>query len=290
MVGMCRIIVWLHFVAAIGAFKYAARRNIVGTALRQLRSSSYVDISLGQFFTLSDFLDMYKGLRDPMNGVFAIENGSGVVQIVDSSSDVYEDIRKYSAQKDLHGVRIQAFRTANVGAMNAYRTELARQTKPVRRTEATGDAPMSVAALRESLRDVVAADEVVEEVRIDSPISPIISPYDSEAGETSAPEARGVREVLELTAANVDKVLNEVRPFLIADGGNVAIVEVDVGKRAIKLALEGACGSCPSSTVSPSVLSCGPIPYVLCPMSYALCPPPIPHSHIHTLEHLRRRQ
>ncbi|KAJ1423094.1 NifU-like domain-containing protein, partial [Ochromonadaceae sp. CCMP2298] len=52
------------------------------------------------------------------------------------------------------------------------------------------------------------------------------------------------------TAANVDKVLNEVRPFLIADGGNVAIVEVDVGKRAIKLALEGACGSCPSSTTT----------------------------------------
>jgi hypothetical protein len=59
-----------------------------------------------------------------------------------------------------------------------------------------------------------------------------------------------VNEELELTFFNVNKVLDEVRPYLQADGGNVAVVEVNIQTRDIKLLLEGACGSCPSSTVS----------------------------------------
>ncbi|GAX23575.1 hypothetical protein FisN_12Hh140 [Fistulifera solaris] len=55
---------------------------------------------------------------------------------------------------------------------------------------------------------------------------------------------------LELTVDNVDKVLDEVRPYLIADGGNVAVDRVDSERGDIYLKLEGACGSCPSSTVT----------------------------------------
>jgi len=55
---------------------------------------------------------------------------------------------------------------------------------------------------------------------------------------------------LEFTAENVDKVLDEVRPYLIADGGNVAVVEVDEHTREVRLRLQGACGSCPSSTTT----------------------------------------
>ena len=54
----------------------------------------------------------------------------------------------------------------------------------------------------------------------------------------------------ELTRDNVDKVLDEVRPYLVADGGNVAVVGVDEATRSVQLQLEGACGSCPSSTVT----------------------------------------
>ncbi|KIH77030.1 Fe-S cluster biogenesis protein NfuA, 4Fe-4S-binding domain [Geoalkalibacter ferrihydriticus] len=47
----------------------------------------------------------------------------------------------------------------------------------------------------------------------------------------------------------VEKVLNEVRPALQADGGDVELVEVgDDG--IIKVRLTGACGSCPMSTVT----------------------------------------
>ncbi|KAL6954306.1 NifU-like protein 1, chloroplastic [Sarracenia purpurea var. burkii] len=52
----------------------------------------------------------------------------------------------------------------------------------------------------------------------------------------------------ELTPQNVDMVLEDVRPYLIADGGNVDVVSVEDG--VISLKLQGACGSCPSSTTT----------------------------------------
>ncbi|KMT10045.1 hypothetical protein BVRB_5g122570 [Beta vulgaris subsp. vulgaris] len=52
----------------------------------------------------------------------------------------------------------------------------------------------------------------------------------------------------ELTTKNVDLVLEEVRPYLISDGGNVDVVSVQDG--VITLQLQGACESCPSSTTT----------------------------------------
>lgn len=42
-------------------------------------------------------------------------------------------------------------------------------------------------------------------------------------------------EQLELTVENVDKVLENVRPYLIADGGNVDVVSVENGVVSLKL-------------------------------------------------------
>ncbi|KAE9615891.1 hypothetical protein Lal_00017670 [Lupinus albus] len=52
----------------------------------------------------------------------------------------------------------------------------------------------------------------------------------------------------DLTATNVDLVLEDVRPYLISDGGNVDVVSVEDG--VISLKLEGACETCPSSTTT----------------------------------------
>ena len=51
-----------------------------------------------------------------------------------------------------------------------------------------------------------------------------------------------------ISADNIESVLDEVRPYLIADGGDVELVEID--GLSVKLKLKGACGSCPSSTVT----------------------------------------
>lgn len=53
---------------------------------------------------------------------------------------------------------------------------------------------------------------------------------------------------LALTDANVEKVLDELRPYLMADGGNVELVELD--GPVVRLRLQGACGSCPSSAMT----------------------------------------
>ena len=53
---------------------------------------------------------------------------------------------------------------------------------------------------------------------------------------------------LALTNENVEQVLDEMRPYLMADGGNVELVEID--GPIVKLRLQGACGSCPSSTMT----------------------------------------
>jgi lysyl-tRNA synthetase class 2 len=80
----------------------------------------------------------------------------------------------------------------------------------------------------------------------------IVSPFDSsEDGRVATytpTEASELNqdEILELTEANVELVLDEMRPYLIQDGGNVAIAEID--GPVVRLELQGACGTCPSST------------------------------------------
>jgi Fe-S cluster biogenesis protein NfuA len=46
----------------------------------------------------------------------------------------------------------------------------------------------------------------------------------------------------------VQDVLDKLRPFLQRDGGDVELVDVEDG--VVKLKLMGACGSCPSSTIT----------------------------------------
>jgi len=56
----------------------------------------------------------------------------------------------------------------------------------------------------------------------------IISPFDEGAPTYNPTEPNeSVDEFLDLTWENVDMVLEEMRPFLIQDGGNVAIAEID---------------------------------------------------------------
>ncbi len=51
---------------------------------------------------------------------------------------------------------------------------------------------------------------------------------------------------LELNPLNVETVLDELRPYLMSDGGNVELVDIE--GPIVKLRLQGACGTCPSST------------------------------------------
>ena len=46
----------------------------------------------------------------------------------------------------------------------------------------------------------------------------------------------------------VERALDSIRPYLMADGGDVQVMEVKDGK--VTLELLGACGTCPMSTMT----------------------------------------
>lgn len=46
----------------------------------------------------------------------------------------------------------------------------------------------------------------------------------------------------------VEEVLNKIRPALIADGGDVQLVDVEEG--VVKVKLTGACAGCPMSQMT----------------------------------------
>ncbi|GMI04510.1 hypothetical protein TrLO_g15466 [Triparma laevis f. longispina] len=81
--------------------------------------------------------------------------------------------------------------------------------------------------------------------------SEIESPF-ADGGGASASEADNLGPAetfegpLDLTLDNVEAVLDEMRPYLISDGGNVKVTEID--GPIVRLELVGECGTCPSST------------------------------------------
>lgn len=84
-------------------------------------------------------------------------------------------------------------------------------------------------------------------------LSAVVSPFDTSVDVTASSIVNGKSGTggsLALTVENVDKILDEVRPYLISDGGNVAVASVDADTKTVFLKLEGACGSCASSTVT----------------------------------------
>ena len=46
----------------------------------------------------------------------------------------------------------------------------------------------------------------------------------------------------EETLKNVEKALDEIRPFLISDGGNIKLLSIEAS--VVKVQLEGACTGC----------------------------------------------
>lgn len=43
---------------------------------------------------------------------------------------------------------------------------------------------------------------------------------------------------------NVEKALEEIRPFLQSDGGNISLISIEEEGKLVKVKLEGACTNC----------------------------------------------
>lgn len=48
----------------------------------------------------------------------------------------------------------------------------------------------------------------------------------------------------------IEKALDNIRPALQADGGNIRLVDVDESNGIVKVQLQGACAGCPSAQVT----------------------------------------
>ncbi|KAJ8904154.1 hypothetical protein NDN08_000681 [Rhodosorus marinus] len=108
------------------------------------------------------------------------------------------------------------------------------------------DEPLNSDSMRRAVEDddwSAAVDEQTKETIAAEPESVIVSPFAKESATVDTTAA-----VKELNMENCNLVLDEVRPYLVADGGNVRVLKVDDGD--VQVLLEGACGSCPSSTTT----------------------------------------
>ncbi|KAJ1452022.1 NifU-like domain-containing protein [Pelagophyceae sp. CCMP2097] len=93
--------------------------------------------------------------------------------------------------------------------------------------------------------------------QIESPFKPSPSERDpddddDEDDEDAVDGVLGVGDILPLTLENVERILDELRPYLISDGGNVKVAAIDgpIVRLEHTAALVGACGTCPSSTMT----------------------------------------
>eukprot|EP00292_Cryptomonas_paramecium_P022484 CAMPEP_0113700848 /NCGR_PEP_ID=MMETSP0038_2-20120614/24213_1 /TAXON_ID=2898 /ORGANISM="Cryptomonas paramecium" /LENGTH=198 /DNA_ID=CAMNT_0000624607 /DNA_START=188 /DNA_END=784 /DNA_ORIENTATION=+ /assembly_acc=CAM_ASM_000170 len=90
---------------------------------------------------------------------------------------------------------------------------------------------------------IVSPFDPARKENIVSPFDPAVEDDDSDDDEEGRDSA-----LLPLTRDNVELVLDKMRPYLLSDGGNVKLVEISGG--VVRLKLEGACGTCPSSSMT----------------------------------------
>jgi len=182
--------------------------------------------------------------------VYAVADEAGTVRFVGISRNLAVSLAAHaSALPDrVSAVRTHTFKDASRPAMEqlkrAWIAELG--YTPDGNSE---DARRWADSIRASVGTAEAAEAAAVPTAPTTPTMPTpptASPFSEEAPKAPSGGEGG----LELTVSNVDKVLDEVRPYLVADGGNVAVASVDDDTRSVYLVLEGACGSCPSSTVT----------------------------------------
>ncbi|KAL7474894.1 hypothetical protein ACHAW6_000840, partial [Cyclotella cf. meneghiniana] len=174
--------------------------------------------------------------------------------------------------------RVQADQTSGVKELSENDTELDNDDDDMDEDE-LDDYLQMMAEARSVMQE--STDTSLPPLFVDkSTTSETVSPFAQTTSETLSQPAVSDDQPLELTSENVDNVLDEVRPYLISDGGksaqgdsqvfsltncyftcihalyfcrrigNVSVQKVDREFGNVYLMLEGACGSCASSTVT----------------------------------------
>jgi len=222
-------------------------------------------------YPVADFLRMTEGAS--LSGVYAISDGKETCRFVGSSKNLHASVRAQQRRHEEECIWVRALVRPAAGmdqlqiiasswvedveeeegycpAGNVHDdSSWAMVEKQLASTD-TGLGPQGrggeeAAVDRELSRRNL--DKAVEDNDVGDESSTIVSPF---AGNAGAVGLNSNQESLPLDVPTVDKILDEVRPYLIADGGNCRVVAVDDSTGDVSLQLEGACGTCPSSTVT----------------------------------------
>ena len=207
--------------------------------------------------SVDEWLARYADESAPPAGVFATYDDAGTVTYVDYATNVAQALRSTRARAGrarAATARVMAFRNS---AMTT-REVLAAEARRWREALGNGETPALNAEWdAEDARDAAGNASAVKTVVEDGDENvAVVSPFAAEAAaaekaETAAESSEGRsadEPLLELTPENVDEALDEVRPYLIADGGNVELVKIENGIVAVRL--NGACGTCASSSAT----------------------------------------
>ena len=228
-----------------------------------------VEFDLAEVVLVSTFLEKYDA-DAKIQGVYAVQDIAGTVLYVGTSMSMASDIGRLSKKlgsEIVNTLRIQTFPNPKPDAIDAYRFELIRQLSPsgnLDNYDMWDDKPIIQGSISETVLIAERAGETEKNSRerladaVDGDSTKTVSDFVESPFIEDAFDAYiigpNTSAGIEFTLENVDKVLDEVRPYLIADGGNVEVVSVDEFTRSVSLTLQGACGSCPSSTVRDKIL------------------------------------
>jgi Fe-S cluster biogenesis protein NfuA len=212
------------------------------------------DLTLGNSHLVNDLINSLASSSQLVQGVYSIEDMSENLQYVGASKDILHDIKTLAERHGniiVHRSRVQYLENADM--IEPYRVELMRQTKYQSNLLDWSVPPKLTASSKtnpklEALKSKISAMKAQGSLTAAEVVSPFQTSPNAET--TAISTNMNSDNSLEFTSANVDKILNEIRPYLIADGGNVTVVSVDEDNKDVYLQLQGACGGCPSSTVS----------------------------------------
>lgn len=202
------------------------------------------------------------GAREAPACVFAVYDEAGACVYVDYARNAATALRATRARAGVaraSTARVLAFRNAAM----ATRETLAREARRWKEALGEGETP-ALNAEWDAEDDAEAANGMADvrvtttttgvddgnddaSVTAETPVSPFAKEAMEESNDVSDRGATATA-TLELTEENVDKALDEVRPYLVADGGNVELVSIEDGIVVVRL--NGACGTCASSSAT----------------------------------------
>ena len=205
----------------------------------------------------------------PVAGVYATYDADGAMTFVGYRRDVLAAVRAHVERNgaDATGVRVAAFANKAMATRANLRAESDRWIGEWVEANGGEEASIPKGNLAVNAADwtlvseswpnegaaTVAGAGAAGTPTVDPNTGDIVSPYAAGGDAVGSAEEEEEpldpnRELKELTVANVDEALNEVRPYLQADGGDVEVVGIEDGIVAVRM--QGACGSCSSSTAT----------------------------------------